>query len=75
MTSVGWRSPPSSLLRTRVCWPEAEEKNIDLLGREEEIFGVDHLEAGKWLAEQWKRFSDVAAYHRADPCPERPPLL
>lgn len=51
---------------------EAEEKSIDILGREEELFGVDHPEAGKWLAEQWnlpKLFADVAAQHHAEPKP------
>ena len=49
---------------------EAEKKNIDVLSREEELFGVDHPEAGKWLAEQWnlpKLFSDVAALHHREP--------
>lgn len=51
---------------------EAEAKNIDILGREEELFGVDHPEAGKWLAEQWnlpKSFADVAAHHHGEPMP------
>jgi HD-like signal output (HDOD) protein len=51
---------------------EAEAKTIDILGREEELFGVDHPEAGKWLAEQWnlpKVFADVAAFHHSAPAP------
>jgi HD-like signal output (HDOD) protein len=51
---------------------EAEKKNIDVLGREEELFGVDHPEAGKWLAEQWnlpKLFGDVAALHHRESTP------
>jgi putative nucleotidyltransferase with HDIG domain len=51
---------------------EADEKTIDILGREEELFGVDHPEAGKWLAEQWnlpKLFADVASQHHSGPAP------
>jgi HD-like signal output (HDOD) protein len=57
---------------------EAEEKTFDILAREEELFGVDHPEAGKWLAEQWnlpKLFADVAAHHHDQPAPGEPDMV
>lgn len=57
---------------------EAERKSIDILVREEELFGVDHPEAGKWLAEQWnlpKLLADVAARHHAEPTPGEADML
>lgn len=57
---------------------EAEEKSIDILAREEDLFGVDHPEAGKWLAEQWnlpKLFADVAALHHSEPAPGEPDMV
>ncbi|HEY6290613.1 MAG TPA: HDOD domain-containing protein [Terriglobia bacterium] len=49
---------------------EAEGKALNVLDRERELFGVDHCEAGSWLAEQWKlppHFAEVAAHHH-EPC-------
>jgi HD-like signal output (HDOD) protein len=57
---------------------EAEVKRIDILAREEELFGVDHPEAGKWLAEQWnlpKLFAEVAAHHHGEPTPGEPDMV
>jgi len=49
---------------------EAEEQAFNVLDREREMFGVDHCEAGRWLAEQWKlpaHFAEVTAHHH-EPC-------
>jgi putative nucleotidyltransferase with HDIG domain len=38
----------------------------DVRARERELFGADHCEAGKWMAEQWKlprHFAEVTARH------------
>ena len=43
---------------------------LDLLDFERETFGVDHAEAGRWLAERWKlpdEFRLIAGRHH-DPC-------
>ncbi len=45
---------------------EADEGPVDVRSRERELFGLDHCEAGKWLAQQWKipaRFAEVAERH------------
>ncbi len=45
---------------------EADEGPVDVPARERELFGLDHCEAGKWLAQQWKipaRFAEVAERH------------
>jgi putative nucleotidyltransferase with HDIG domain len=45
---------------------EADESPIDVMARERELFGLDHCEAGKWLAHQWRipaHFAEVAARH------------
>ena len=45
---------------------EADEEPVELLARERELFGLDHCEAGKWLAEQWRipaQFAEVAERH------------
>lgn len=45
---------------------EADEGTVDVQARERELFGLDHCEAGKWLAQQWKipaRFAEVAERH------------
>jgi len=45
---------------------EANENALDVRAREKELFGLDHCEAGRWMAEQWKlppHFADVAAHH------------
>jgi putative nucleotidyltransferase with HDIG domain len=45
---------------------EADEGSVDVLSRERELFGLDHCEAGKWLAKQWKipaQFAEVAERH------------
>jgi len=45
---------------------EADEGPVDVSSRERELFGLDHCEAGKWLAQQWKipaRFAEVAERH------------
>lgn len=45
---------------------EADEGPVDALSRERELFGLDHCQAGKWLAQQWKipaHFAEVAERH------------
>ena len=53
---------------------EAEEKALNVLDRERELFGVDHCEAGRWLVEQWKlppQFAEIAAHHHDSRSPEK----
>src|SRR5262249_41879284 len=49
---------------------QAREENCDLLKLERERFGVDHTEAGQWLAERWE-LSDtlvrIARRHHDEP--------
>jgi len=45
---------------------DADVDPAELLSRERELFGLDHCEAGKWLAQQWKipaQFAEVAERH------------
>jgi putative nucleotidyltransferase with HDIG domain len=49
---------------------EAEEKPVNILERERELFGADHCEAGRWLAQQWnlpKDLVEVISRHHAPP--------
>jgi putative nucleotidyltransferase with HDIG domain len=44
----------------------AEEKAVNILDEERQLFGMDHCQAGRWLAEQWKlprQFAEIAAHH------------
>jgi len=48
----------------------AEENPCDVLERERQVFGVDHCEAGRWMAEAWKlpkEFAAVTSRHHAEP--------
>jgi len=48
----------------------AEGSGAQLLDQERELFGMDHCEAGQWLAESWKlpqAFGVVAALHHSFP--------
>lgn len=48
----------------------AEDQTVDLIQVERANFGVDHLEAGAWLAREWKlpgSLVDVIVYHRWPP--------
>jgi len=45
---------------------ETDEGPVDVPSRERELFGLDHCEAGRWLAQQWKipaHFAEVAERH------------
>ncbi len=47
-----------------------EEHPCDVLKREQELFDIDHCQAGRWLVEAWKlprTFADVTAEHHAEP--------
>jgi HD-like signal output (HDOD) protein len=49
---------------------DAASRSIDILDFEREVFGVDHAEAGRWLAERWllpEEFRVVAGRHH-DSC-------
>ena len=53
---------------------EAEEHAIDVRMKEKELFGLDHCQAGKWMAEQWKLpkdFAEFAAHHHDPIMPEK----
>jgi HD-like signal output (HDOD) protein len=44
----------------------AEETAMNILDEERKLFGLDHCQAGRWLAEQWKlpkQFAEIAAHH------------
>lgn len=44
----------------------AEENTMNILDEERSLFGMDHCQAGRWLAEQWKlpqQFAEIAAHH------------
>ncbi len=48
----------------------ADEEPVDMMAKEREMFGMDHSEAGRWLAESWKlppEFAEVAARHHQEP--------
>ncbi len=48
----------------------AEENGFDVLECERQLFDIDHCEAGRWLAEQWKLpagFGEVLGEHHAPP--------
>ena len=57
-------------LKYRELMLEAEERATDVRARERELFGLDHCEAGRWMAEQWRlpqHFAEVAARHHEPP--------
>jgi putative nucleotidyltransferase with HDIG domain len=46
----------------------AEEDEVNILDEERKLFGMDHCQAGRWLAEQWKlppHFAEIAAHHHS----------
>lgn len=56
----------------------AEENAMNVLGEERELFGMDHCQAGRWLAEQWKlpqQFAEIAAHHHDHQIPGKFDLL
>jgi putative nucleotidyltransferase with HDIG domain len=56
---------------------EAAERCLDLLDFERETFGIDHAEAGRWLAERWRlpeEFRVIAGRHH-DGCDGGPITL
>ncbi len=45
---------------------ERHKSHADVFAREKELFGIDHCQAGRWLAESWKLpkpFIDVISKH------------
>jgi HD-like signal output (HDOD) protein len=52
---------------------KAREEGLDLLELERERFGVDHTEAGEWLAAQWnlpESLAKIARCHHEEPSEE-----
>lgn len=48
----------------------ADEKPVDILEQERELFGMDHCHAGAWLTQAWKLpkpFVEVATHHHEKP--------
>jgi putative nucleotidyltransferase with HDIG domain len=44
----------------------AEENTLNMLEEEQKLFGMDHCQAGRWLAQQWKlppHFAEIAEHH------------
>ena len=56
----------------------AEENTMNVLDEERQLFGLDHCQAGRWLAEQWKlppHFAEIAEHHHSRRIPDKFDLL